>query len=72
MVNLKTIEGFTIVTISIINRAEKVLESILNLGGVDIHILDEHKMSPYEIALNYKNDVAIRLLMGYESKTKKK
>jgi hypothetical protein len=29
-------------------------------------------MSAYEIALNYKNDKAIRLLMGYESKTKKR
>lgn len=29
-------------------------------------------MSPYEIAMNYKNDNAIKLLMSYESRTKKK
>lgn len=29
-------------------------------------------MSPYEIAINYKNDKAIRLLMSYEPKSKKR
>lgn len=47
VINSKTVEGFTMVTISIINRSQKVLESILDLGGIDIHVLDEHKMSPY-------------------------
>lgn len=59
-------------TISIINRSHKALDTILRCGGVDIHLLDEHKMSAYEIALNYKNDKAIRLLMNYECKIKKK
>lgn len=59
-------------TIAVINRAHQVLERVLELGGADIHLLDGHKMSPYEIALNYKNDKAIRLLMNYESKTRKK
>ena len=45
---------------------------MLTCGGVDIHVIDENKMSPYEIALNYRNDQAIRLLMSYQSKTKKK
>ena len=57
--------------IAIINRAHKALEVFLGYGGIDVHVIDGNKMTPYEIALNYKNDTAIRLLMNYESPSKK-
>lgn len=70
--NSRTVEGYTPLIVAIINKSHSSLEKILMCGGVDIHIIDEHKMSPYEIALNYRNDRAIRLLMNYQSHTKKK
>lgn len=72
LLNDRTAEGYTMLTVAVLNRAHEVLERVLELGGADIHVLDEHKMSPYEIALNCKNDRAIRLLMNYEAKTRKK
>ena len=71
-VNMKTVEGYTPIVVAIINRAHKALEVFLGYGGIDIHVIDGNKMTPYEIALNYKNDTAIRLLMSYESTSKKK
>ena len=58
--------------VAIVNRSHKALEVLLNYGGIDIHVIDSNKMTPYEVALNYKNDTAIRLLMSYEATSKKK
>jgi hypothetical protein len=41
------------------------LELLLKAGGIDIHLIDSNKLSPYQIALNAKNQRAIRLLMDY-------
>jgi ankyrin repeat protein len=65
LINAKTMEGYTPLAIAIINRSHRVLERLFEYGGVDTHILDDQKMSPYEIAINHKNDRAIRLLMSY-------
>ena len=71
-VNMKTVEGYSPLVVAIIHRSHKALEVLLGYGGIDIHVIDNHKMTPYEIALNYKNDIAIRILMSYESTSKKK
>ena len=71
-VNEKTVEGYTPIVVAIINRSHRALEVLLSYGGIDIHVIDSSKMTPYEISLNYKNDKAIRLLMSYEATSKKK
>jgi hypothetical protein len=35
------------------------------MGGVDIHLIDANKLSAYQMALNCKNEKALKLLMEY-------
>lgn len=70
--NSKTVEGYTPIVVAIMNRSNQALEILLKYGGIDIHVINIQKRTPYEVALNYKNDIAIRLLMSYESACKKK
>lgn len=68
-INAKTVEGYSPAIVAIINRSHEALEVLLKCGGIKTHTNDQ-KLSPYEIALNYRNDRAIRLLMTYESNLK--
>lgn len=47
LVNMKTVEGYTPIMVAIMNKAHKALETLLNFGGVDVHIIDAHKMTSY-------------------------
>lgn len=41
------------------------------MGAVDIHLIDANKLSAYQIALNCKNEQALKLLMEFENKSKR-
>jgi vancomycin resistance protein YoaR len=47
------------------------LTYLLDAGGIDIHLIDSNKLSAYQIALNSKNNKAVKLLMDYESGSRK-
>jgi hypothetical protein len=55
----------------VLSHAESSLETLLRAGGVDIHIIDSNKLSAYQLALNCKNQPAVRMLMDYENASKK-
>jgi hypothetical protein len=55
LINLKTIEGYTPLIISIINFSHDAMELFLGYGGVDISLIEAKKMDAYEIAVNYEN-----------------
>jgi len=38
---------------------------MLGYGGVDIHLIDSKKMTAYEVAINYNNEKAIKMLMNF-------
>ena len=42
------------------------------MGGTDTQCIDNKHMTAYDLALNYKNEFAIRELMTYESNNKKR
>jgi hypothetical protein len=42
------------------------------MGGTDTQLVDKKRMTAYDLALNYKNESAIRELMSYESTKKKR
>jgi hypothetical protein len=44
---------------------------LLSMGAVDIHLIDANKLSAYQIALNCKNEQALKLLMDFENKSKR-
>ena len=44
---------------------------LLGMGAVDIHLIDANKLSAYQIALNCKNEQALKLLMDFENKSKR-
>ena len=58
--------------ISIINFAQESLSLLLQMGGSDTQVTDNKHMTAYDLALNYKNESAIRELMSYESNNKKR
>lgn len=71
-VNNQTAEGFTPLMISIIYHGDKVLELLLELGGVDLSIIERGKLRAYDLALHYRNECAISHLIVYEDRCRKK
>ena len=51
--------------------SNECLKYLLEAGGVDIHLIDSNKLSAYQIALNSKNEKAVKLLMEYENGSRK-
>ena len=47
------------------------LKLLLEAGGIDIHGIDSNKLSAYQIALNSKNEGAVKMLLQYESRSKR-
>jgi len=45
---------------------------MLCYGGIDIQERDNKGMTAYDLALNYKNELAIQQLMIYDNSCKKK
>lgn len=41
------------------------LKELLEAGGIDIHLIDGNKLSAYQMALNSKNEKAVKMLMEY-------
>jgi hypothetical protein len=41
--------------IAIIYKADKILELLLQLGGVDLSIIEKGKLRAYDLALHYRN-----------------
>lgn len=64
-VNVQTAEGFTPLMICIIYHGDKVLELLLQLGGVDLSIIERGKLRAYDLALHYRNECAISHLIVY-------
>lgn len=58
--------------ITVINNSNKAMQILLYYGGIDIYQIDSKKMTAYEMSLNYNNQEAIRCLIEYEKKYKKK
>ena len=58
--------------ISIINFSHEAFSLLLEMGGSDTQLTDNKKMTAYDLALNYKNESAIRELMSYESMNRKR
>lgn len=54
-VNTQTSEGFTPLMISIIYHGDKVLELLLQMGGIDLSIIERGKLRAYDLALHYRN-----------------
>lgn len=64
-VNATTKEGLTAVMICALSQSNQCLMWLLKTGGVDIHLIDGNKLSAYQMALNCKNEVALKLLMEF-------
>ena len=47
------------------------LKWLLLAGGIDIHLIDTNKLSAYQMALNAKNEKAVKMLMEYQNGSKK-
>lgn len=41
--------------ISIIYHCDKVLELLLQMGGIDLSIIERGKLRAYDLALHYRN-----------------
>lgn len=54
-----------------LSQSDSTLEYLLSMGGVDIHLIDTNKLSAYQMALNCKNEKALKLLMEYENRSKR-
>jgi hypothetical protein len=54
-----------------LSHSNECLSLLLRLGAVDIHLIDGNKLSAYQIALNCKNEFALKLLMEFENKSKR-
>jgi ankyrin repeat protein len=54
-VNSANKEGLTAVMICALSQGNQCIALLLKLGAVDIHLIDENKLSAYQIALNCKN-----------------
>jgi ankyrin repeat protein len=54
-VNAPSKEGTTPVMLCALNHSNQCLALLLNMGAVDIHLIDANKFSAYQIALNCKN-----------------
>lgn len=54
-----------------LTRGNDCLALLLRIGAVDIHLIDANKLSAYQMALNSKNEVALKLLMDYSNKSKR-
>lgn len=46
-----------------LNHSNECMGLLLGMGAVDIHLIDANKLSAYQIALNCKNEQALKLLM---------
>lgn len=55
----------------VLNNSNDCLQLLLEVGGIDIHVIDSNKLSAYNLALNSKNETAIKLLLQYEGKPKR-
>ena len=63
--NAQTAEGFTPLMIAIIYQGDKILETLLQLGGIDLNIIEKGKLRAYDLALHYRNEFAISQLIVY-------
>ena len=41
--------------VSIVYRGDNVLELLLELGGVDLSVIERGKLRAYDLALHYRN-----------------
>ena len=64
-VNSPSREGMTPAMLCALSGSNDCLQILLAAGGVDIHLIDGNKLSAYQIALNSKNEGAVKMLMGY-------
>ncbi len=62
---MRTVEGYSPVMIAIMNSSNECLEKLCEYGGVDYSCVNTSKMTPWEIAMNFKNDTAISLIVKY-------
>ena len=53
--------------LAVLCHSNDCLKLLLQMGGIDIHLIDNNKLSTYQLALNSKNEEAVRLLMEYET-----
>ena len=61
----------TAIMLCTLTGSNDCLMLILEIGGVDIHTIDNNKQTAYNIDLNSKNMVAVSLLMNHEAKSKR-
>ncbi len=54
-ISFKTNEGLTPAMISIINESNGALSLLLKYGAIDLSVMDNKRMTAYELAINYKN-----------------
>ena len=51
--------------IAILHDSNLFIEEVLDYGGVDIFLVDNNKITAYQMAISQKNEVAIRKLVEY-------
>lgn len=66
LVNAKTVEGYTPLMVSILYDSREFLQKMLSYGGCDIFLINNSKMTAYQLAVSNKNELAIKLLIEYE------
>ena len=65
MVNAKTCEGYTPLMVSVIYTSNHSLKAMLEIGAVDIFLVDNNRTTAYQMAISARNDFAITNLMEY-------
>ncbi len=55
MTNAKTIEGYTPLMVSILYDSRNFITEFLSYGGIDIFIINNNKLTAYQLAVGNKN-----------------
>jgi ankyrin repeat protein len=55
LVNAKTVEGDTPIMIAILYESREAIHTLLEYGGSDIYLINNNKMTAYQLAVSNKN-----------------
>lgn len=70
MLNAKSIEGYSPLMVAILYDAKDFMQTLLEYGGVDIFLINNNRLTAYQLAVSNKNEHAIKLLVEYEQVNK--
>lgn len=52
--------------IAVLHESNAFLEQLLEYGGIDIFLVDNNKVTAYQMAISHNNEKAISELVEYE------